>query len=603
MAVYSNSFSGQFIWDDNYLIKENIKIRNWNNIIEIFTANIGAAAGEENNFYRPLQIISYLFDFQLYGLNPAGYHLTNIVLHILVSLCVLLYVRILFKDNLLSFLTASLFVVHPIHTEAVAYVSGRADSLSAMFIFLCLISYAKIYHSSKKNIWFVIMLLSCLLALLSKEISIILPLLILLYHYTFKKQIVFKWFLPLIGIISMFIVLRLFFIEILSNTVETSFIQRLPGVFFALTKYIDLLIRPYDLHMEYGYKLFSFKDTFVVIGIILFIIFLVSIKKIRKKNQLLFFSLGWFILCLLPMSNIFPLNAFMAEHWLYLSSVGFFLIIAKMILFLYRHMKFHYLAGGVFVFIILFYSVLTIKQNQYWKNPITFFTHTIKYAPKSARIYNALGNEYNKIVDIKKAITYFEKAIKIDLRYLPPYKNLSMHFLKIGNYEKASEIAKAAINVNSNDPELYNILGVIYLHSGQKEKSLDLFFKAVQKDEKYAHSYYNIGLMYKSSGDIDKAKKYFKKAIQHNHFFLDAINDLGILYASQNKAKAKGLFMEIISKDPSFAKAYINLSVIYLKEGDHERSLKYYDKAVKLGGEINPYLREIIEKYRKENDI
>jgi len=133
-AIYGNSLYGQFIWDDKYLIEKNITITNWSNLPRIFTEDIVSGAGRRSQSYRPFQMLTYMIDFSLWKSDVRGYHLTNVLLHILVALGIYGLIITIFKDNLLSLLTGIFFVVHPIHTEAVTYVSGRADSL-AFFVY------------------------------------------------------------------------------------------------------------------------------------------------------------------------------------------------------------------------------------------------------------------------------------------------------------------------------------------------------------------------------------------------------------------------------------------------------------------------------------
>lgn len=134
--AYGNSLNGKFIWDDFNLVRDNRHIRNSSNITGIFTQDIGAGAAEKYNFYRPLQMFTYMIDYSLWKLNVKGYHLTNTILHILAALVIYWLIDILFRDNLLSLFTSLFFVACPIHSEAVSYISGRADSLVTLFMLL-----------------------------------------------------------------------------------------------------------------------------------------------------------------------------------------------------------------------------------------------------------------------------------------------------------------------------------------------------------------------------------------------------------------------------------------------------------------------------------
>jgi len=298
--VYANSLKGQFLWDDETLVQYNPYIKNWSHLPRILTSRLGSVAKEAGAFYRPVQTFTYLLDYSFWRLDVVGYHAVNMAWHILAALSVYGLVQILFQNGKLSLLTALLFVVHPIHTEAVSYISGRADSLAAFFIFLSYILYMK-HHEKKGAITLGAMMASYALALLSKEISLILPLLVLFYHYAFKKPVNKKGFVVLVGTLVGYILWRLLVVGGASTAEGAipTFFERLPGVFVALTNYFRLLFFPFDLHMEYGGLLFSFAEPRAIIGVILLLLVGFYVFKRRKTDAFLFFASGWFFIFLL----------------------------------------------------------------------------------------------------------------------------------------------------------------------------------------------------------------------------------------------------------------------------------------------------------------
>ncbi len=324
IIVYSNCLDGKFVWDDFGLVKDNSLIRSWRNIPEIFTEGMG---GDNSNFYRPLQIISYAADYSLWGLNSVGYHLTNTLLHILAALAVYWLINILFSSQALAFLTAALFVVNPLHTESVSYISTRSDPLSLLFISLTLIFYIKSLPGARP-VASALSLASCLLALLSKENSIIIPLLILLYHYTFKIKLKPRLFFSISLIVLAYVILRLTLLKSFVSISPVLF-RRVPGFFAALSEYMRLLLLPVNLHLEYGNRLFAIFHPRAILGLAIFVFLIAAAVRRRNRDQLLFFAIAWFFLALLPVTSIYAINySFMMEHWLYLPSVGFFLVLS-----------------------------------------------------------------------------------------------------------------------------------------------------------------------------------------------------------------------------------------------------------------------------------
>ena len=553
-VVYCNSLNNKFVWDDHILVENNTYINNWSKVPHFFTKNIAMGGGEKFNSYRPLQMITYMIDYSLWKLDVRGYHFTNIFLHILATLSLYWLISILFKDKLISLLTSILFVVHPIHTEVVTYISGRADSLAALFIILCLIFYIKYLHFRNLKTY-MLMLLSCIFALLSRENSLVLPALLLLYHYTFKKKFMIKGFLSIAAITFIYIIFRITVLKSLMIPIIYSgtLSQRIPGFFVALTNYTRLLLLPFGLHMEYGQQFFNIMEPKVIAGIAISFAILIYVFKNRKSKGLIFFSVGWFFITLFPSSNIYPLNAYMAEHWLYLPAIGFFLILAKALSSLCGLKKFRALTIVFIIALLLFYSYLTLKQNTYWREPISFYERTLKYAPHSARTHLSLGDLYSNM----------------------------------GRKEEAISLLKRAIELSPNHPYVYNNLGNIYMSIGKIEEAVEVYNRGIEMDPNYAGTYNNLANTYSNIGRKEEALILYKKAIELNPNLVQAYNNLGIIYYEiGRKEEAIKLYKKAIELNPNIAEVYSNLGRVYYDIGRKEEAINSYKKAI----ELNPNL-------------
>ncbi len=523
LAVYANSLRGEFIWDDCFLVKDNAHIKSWTGITKLFTEDVAAGANRNWNSFRPLQMLTYAFDYSIWGLNPAGYHLTSILLHILAALAIYWLIALIFDDRLLSFLTGILFVVHPVHVEAVAYISGRADSLSLLFMLLAFIFYLKALRFRSTGLT-VLLLLTYILALLSRENSLILPVLILLYHCAFEKKLPVKQFLPLLSIALVYVLLRTTLLRpLLANIIySTTLSQRLPGFFAAFITYLRLLLVPVSLHMEYGNGLFSFSDPRVIAGIFLFSSLLIFALAKRKSDRLTFFSLSWFMAALLPVSNLYPINAYLAEHWLYLPSIGFFLIPAKALSRLYRLANFKSAAIVFAVGLLAFYSYLTVKQNDYWKNPIGFYEKTLQYVPDSKRALNSLGMAYRDAYRQQEAIALFKRAIEIDPYFPDAYNNLGTIYRDLGRKQEAIILFEKAMELKPDSAELHYNLGIALHETGRDEEAIAAYQEAIKLAPDFPEAYNNLGAAYEELGRKDEAVVLYKKAIELNPEFMDA---------------------------------------------------------------------------------
>lgn len=571
LLIYFNCLQNPFLWDDDILVANNIYVRNPSKMINFFTQDIGKGGGAEFHFYRPFLMLTYSIDHLMWKLNTIGYHLTNVLLHIGVALTIYWLVSIIFKDNLLSFLASIFFVAHPIHTEAVTYISGRADPLAAFFMLLSFVFFIK--HITSINSSYLFISSVCyVLALLSKEYTLILPLLIVLYYYRLgeKKKGFLKQLSPMLVITFLYIILRITFLKHLlyrTGLITTTIWERVPGFFVALIKYIMLLIVPVDLHMEYGLGTFRFLNIKTILGLSLFVILFYIAFLVRKKNKLISFSILWFFISLFPYSNLFPLNAYMAEHWLYLSSLGYFLIISYSLNKILRTKGLRS-SGLLSVFLLLsFYSLLAIRQNFLWKSPITFYKRILEYSPFSFRVRNNLGKAYDDNKQYKEAAESYRKALELNPRYIEAYNNLALFYQSRREWEESISLNKKIIEIAPN----------------------------------YAFAYRNLANAYTEIGNIQEAVPLYKKAIDINPEFAEAYNNLGItLYTSLGqRQEAIALFKKALEIEPDFSEAHNNLAVAYYYTKQYTLAVQHCDRAIKLRYEVNPEFLKLIEPYRK----
>ncbi len=512
-ACYGNSLGGSFVWDDAALVTNNTCIRGWSNLPKIFTKDLGAGIAMKSSFYRPLQMLTYMMDYSLWGLNPAGYHLTNMLLHILCALCVWWLADVLFGDRALSALAALLFVVHPVHTEAVTYISGRADSLGLVFMLAAFVLYVKQLRSENTAL-FLLMTASYICALLSRENTLILPALVLVYHYAFRERLKARTFLALLAIALAYLIVRVTALRsfLLHASCPTTLAQRMPGFFVAVTNYVRLLFLPFHLHMDYGEKVFRLTDIRSIIGMALIALILLG-AYMRRRDRVISFSLLWFIVGLLPVSNLYPINAYMAEHWLYLPSIGFFLIVAKGVAVPGRIENARIGAALLAAGLATFYSYGTIRQNAYWREPIALYERTLKYAPESAAAYNNLGYEYYRNGRKEEGVALLKKAIELDPRNAAAYYNLGNAYYGSGKADVVMALYRKAVELNPHYADAYNNLGIGYYDSGDVPEAIASFEKAIEINPRFGKAYRNLAGVYYHEKQYDRAIRYCDKAL------------------------------------------------------------------------------------------
>ena len=410
-VVYSTSFGNDFLFDDISQIVNNDVIKSPANIPAVFTHHLTFFARnnqEEGKFYRPLQSITLIVDHLLWGMETFGYHLTNTFLHALVCVMMFLFLLSSTKNVPVSFITSVLYAVHPIHTEAVTYISGRADSLCAVFLFLMAL-FRRFYYvkTSKagKTTCYVFLMIFFIFALLSKEYSMVFPFLLIWCGYCLDSERGYSsyanrkifFYLPFFVIIAVW-----FFIKNTIVSTETmveepgSLATRLTTAPRLIFDYVRLSFFPAGLHM--GYKLEFPRSLFQAgyLGPFIFTLAFFGASYyvwLKGKTDIYYkiaaFGLGWFFIGLVPYLNlIFQLNAPFAEHWLYVPEMG---LILSVVVLLYAKIKdvpwAKKLGIVAAVAVAIVFSHKTMEQNKTWKDSFTFYSYTVN-TPITATIYN-----------------------------------------------------------------------------------------------------------------------------------------------------------------------------------------------------------------------
>jgi len=535
--VYFNTLKNDFIWDDEYLILHNSHIKSFSHFFDAFKLYIGYGSENINNFYRPLQEISNMLDYFLWGTDPTGFHLTNVLLHSFAAVFVFFLLFYLCDNIAIAGIAGLFYGIHPIHTEAIAYIAGRADPLYAVFFFLSFIFFIRhINHLLKGRKDACLLPASAIffvLALLSKEISLVLPFLMILYIYVLLKDNISKpafqkvknlW----VGhgvIVLIYVFLRSTVLNFSSiapplKLKAIPLVNRLFTFFEVLMVYFKLLIFPTDLHMERTIRVVRsvFEPGAIVSFLVVLGLLWYAIVLYRRRSNPISFFIAWFFVSLLPVSNIYPINSFLAEHWLYIASVGYFYVIAMFVLRLYERSKnnFAFRITIIVSMVVLFgvYSVMTVRRNRDWKNETTFFENTLRYSPKNARLYLNLGNTYYEQHNLAKAIEQYEKAISVRKNYPAAYGNLGSIYIAKGDLVEGKKYLKKAIELKFNFPISHYNLGLVYYKTGEKEKAIEELNIALKQLPQHYPSLNLLGKIYLGKGDRQKAYEYFQRSLK-----------------------------------------------------------------------------------------
>jgi tetratricopeptide (TPR) repeat protein len=637
IILYSNSVNGMLLLDDDVYVKNNIFVKSWTHLSDIFTKTLGKGSGSDFSYYRPLQILLYTAIYGAWGLNVQPYHILSIILHILAALCVYWMARTLCRDDTAASLASLLYLVHPMNVESVAYVSGMGDCLVAIFM---LSSFALYIKETEKGsiIGKAALFLAYIAALFSKEHALVLPAVFLCYHYAFKIRIKLPLFLTSVLLAGAYLVFRVQVVggDIATGTGIKEIIARVPGFFVAMTGYTRILIAPFNLYMGYDSRFFSMTEPRAFLGLcIVAALIFAAINAARKSNALTFFCIGWFFIMLAPVSNLYSVAFYMADHYLSLPSIGIFLIVSKKFSSLYAGRSSRYYALIAAAVILVLYSILTVKQNDYWKDPFSFFRRTLSYNPQSFRTLNNLGRQYELKGEMEKArvlyqqaidanpvshkeaynnlgnmcsrlgkdeesVELYKKALGIDSHYAKAHYNLGIAYEKLGRFDEAAAAYKEAIRCAPTLAEPYEKLGAVYERLGNEDEAVRSYKKSIESNAALPAPYNSLGMFYAKRGRYEDAVTWFKKAIEIDPGNANIYNNLGIISAMLGKNdESVEFYKKALKIDPNYPQAHNNLATLYSQEGLYEPAIEHYDKAVELGYAVDPQLGETLKGYRK----
>lgn len=466
VIAYSSVLNGEFIFDDEILILRNESIRSLGNIPKFFSDSITSGAFiDSGNFYRPIQMIAYSVLYSLFRTDSFIFHLLPVVLHSFNAFFVFLLIKRLKISSLAALVAALLFLLHPVQTQAVAYISGLADPLGLFFLLssLLILSGEKSLSPIKKNLQYALGLFLILLAFLTKESFVVGGLLLAIYTFKDWKdkthpEFQIRWLTILFSVIlgGAYLLARATILNFTKGfglaTVETTYTQniwlRVSTFISVIWDYFILLVFPKNLYYEKPLTIFS--TIFSLRGLfgLATIVSLLTgtILGFTKKNYPIFVACSWIIISMIPFSGIIPLNAYYLEHWLYLPFVGISILVAILLDKPIRNKSIQV----VCLIILILIAARTYVRAGEWGSALTFFNNEIQYNQNSARIFNNLAMIQSEKGDYNSAIANFKKAIELRDDYAETRHNLGNAYALNKEYEKAFYEFYRSLQINPN---------------------------------------------------------------------------------------------------------------------------------------------------------
>ncbi|MER2520915.1 MAG: hypothetical protein ABTQ34_09580 [Bdellovibrionales bacterium] len=503
--AYVNIYDNAFLFDDDLLITMNRYLRDWSSFDKLFTATSTEGAGIIGGFFRPVQNLLYFFVYQAGGPNPLGFHLLNVALHAANACLAFKLSKKLGFSPAPALLALLLWAVHPLHTEAITYMSGTADPLFVLFMLAALVYLAPDFKPFK--IWLSLPLF--FLALMAKENALVFPALVMIcmfltlpnrkFHPRSYLKTIPLWLLALAYLYWRYTAdhldgptryARLFQLEDFSNwsLYAQHPLWRIQTFLATLPNYLYLIVWPHDLHIERSFAVFaSWKYPVVGAGAAVLVLALAQLGWGRGKRGLaLSWGLLWFAAAHFPNTGLFiPMNSLFLEHWMYLPTLGLFLGIGETLgrsLEAKNWNKAKYALACCALIGCAALGAKTLEQNAVWYSPFTLYPHIFANGERSPRGHNNLALAYQKNHQLPESIAELRKAIKEGDTYAETHHNLALALLSLpdGNARK-EEAIKELLRALEIEPKFYRsrlTLSQVYASMGKDQESAEELQKA-----------------------------------------------------------------------------------------------------------------------------
>jgi len=646
--AYASIFPGRFHYDDFHSIRDNSWLTSVSNIPKFFANPVYFSKTPRAAMYRPVLLLSYALDYQVFGWRAWGWHLTNLLLHLVNALLVYALVRKTLGRRRLAWIASLLFALQPIAGENINYINCRSSILLTTFLLAGLLCVWRLMQEKAAGVWW--MVLACLfyaLALLTKDSGAVFPGMALLYFWIFSREQTRQKFLrsaalllPMAVILAGYLFLRNEFFESVFTGASLPR-SRLDNLFTELKSYFwyfGLYLWPSGLSLEHGFRVErEFSGALVLLSAagLAALAAMAGYALFRPRSRMAVpgFFIGCYILALLPTASIIPLNVLVSERALYpalfaLASLGALFI---------GYVMGKNRSAGIFALalILVFYGAIIFSRSRAWQSESEIWKGAYENAPDNARVLAELGRQYFARGDLDKALRYSLKSDELASGQAPTLFNLATIYMDFGELARAEKYFKQGLEEDAGDVEARVNLAAVYKAEGKMEAAVhelkqalaldpenslahsnlgDVCFnlgkmaeaeaelrKALAINPKLELANFNFGILLAGRGDDSQALGYFEKAYEQNAGNADYALWAAIMEIRLNKPQdAEKWAGKALSLDPGYDRAWYYLGIAQKQQGRYPEARRSLANAEKFDRQSDPKLTAAIKNLLKE---
>ncbi len=570
VLAYANSFGGPFLFDDVSSIVENALIRDLRDYLAI-----GYAATPR----RYVGYLSFALNYAAGGLDPAGYHVVNLSVHLANALLVYALAVLTFRtpglrkstlagsSRLVAFAAAALFVAHPIQTNAVTYVVQRFASLATMFYLLSIVTYAwwrvrqetRPFPPVSSAAVYGLVLVSALAAMHTKEIAFTLPLAIVAYEVLFFGRPSKRTAIALVPILATLAVIPAATLagsrdaggaisrleDATRVQTEMSRVEYLTTQIPVVASYLRLLIVPVGLTIDHDVPVArTLLEPRVLVGLLVIGALLAlaayllwrsrpsAPDRLDPSSRIVGFGIFWFFLALSVESSLIPIMDVMFEHRVYLPSMGLFLAAATAGLGLARRLAVpDRVAVGAAAALAIALGAATFARNEVWQSELVLWEDALAKAPNKTRPHTNYAHALRKLGRDLEALEHFHAVVRLAPNHVDGMNNLAVHLERLGRGDEAARWLETALRSKPDHAETYLNLGRLHLQQRRPAEAAALLRKAIELKPDFRDAYSNLSGALNALRRPDETIRLLSAVPQILESSPEARFNLGVAYA------------------------------------------------------------------------
>ena len=609
-------------YDDTFYVTGNpqvLKGLTWEGVSWAFTRGYSAN-------WHPVTWMSHMLDCQLYGLNPAGHHLTNLLLHAANSVLVFLLLRYLTGATWRSACVAALFALHPLHVESVAWVAERKDVLSAFFGLLSLLAYARYAQGRSQNVecrtpvpappnthhasritvhvsrlasrpsmFYLLSLIFFALGLMSKPMLVTWPCVLLLLDFwplrrfelsTIRSQLptllrLVREKVPFFALSAVSSVITFLVQQAWGGVVPLEHVPlelRLPNVPVSYLRYLGKLVWPTDLAVIYPY--IRGWPAAVILGALLVLAgaTLLALWQHERRRYLLA-GWAWFLGVLVPVIGLVQVgNQSIADRYTYLPSIGFFILVvwgaAELV---GANPARRFIGGAAAAAMLTACALLAQAQALCWQNTETLFRHALAVTSGNVVAHNSLGFYYAAHSKAEEAKRAFRAALAVQPSCQYSWQGLGMALIEQRKYGEAIAACRAALEVDPRMASAHSTLGLALMKLGQTNDAMWHYTEALRLQPELADAQYNLANALAGHGQIEAASKHYEASLRSDPSSADGHNNLAYMLAREGKLdRAESEFRSALALRPDLWQAHYGLAALFVRQGKVQEAMRQY---------------------------